>query len=104
MKLDTLARYFERTKRTKLFVVTDAYVVAGRASRPSAPKGDVLLVDFAPFVAYFFDGGGLVRGSETFGPVRLDDGVRVTRRLQTHRRHVADKQIPEGYFEACEEL
>ena len=43
-------------------------------------------------------------GADAFGPVLLDDRVRITRRLQTHRRHLGDRTTPEGYLRAAAAL
>lgn len=107
MKLETLRRWFESHKRTKLFVATPEWAVTGFAARPrvgAATDEGELALDLAPYVAWFRRGDSLVRGREPFGPVRLGPDALVTRRLQTHRRHLAGAGVPERYFEEAAAL
>ena len=98
MKISTLRRVFARSKRTKLFIATSKFAVAGHVKRPSN-VGAVLSIDVQPYIAYFFSASSLVRGEQPFGPIRLDATTRVTRRLQTHRRHLSERDVPEEYFQ-----
>ena len=99
MKPETLRALLERKKRTKVFVVTEGYAVAGFVRRSQVDE--LPAARLWPFVAWFVGSDGIVVGGEPFGPVALDEGARVTRRVQTHRRHLEGRVVPEAYFEAA---
>lgn len=97
MKLDTLDRLFSRCARVKLFVVADAFCLCGYASNPrSTERG--MLVDIGKSVRFSFGSHEVIDEPVSSGTLLLDDQSKVTRRIQTHRRHLHGRDVDEDYL------
>ena len=96
MKLATLRNYFRRRPTTKLYVTTDEFAFAGHASNPREEENGLLL-DVTPYVIYWFAKSAL-ESSDAARTLHLTSGALVTRRLQTHRKHLRGWTVPEEYL------
>jgi hypothetical protein len=96
VKLDTLHRLFARQARVKLFVVADGFCLCGYASNPRVTEGG-MLVDIGASVRLAFGSRELIAEPVASGTLLLDDRCRVTRRIQTHRRHLEGRGVSEEY-------
>ena len=103
MKLETLRKYFKRSKRTKLYITTDEFLIAGYVCNPREEK-DSLLVDIGPYIIYSFVRKEILQTSNDFKALRLTAETKITRRFQTHRRHLEDRQYPQEYFQRAWDL
>ncbi len=103
MKLDTLRRFFDRKKRTKLYISTEDFLVTGYVCNPRESH-DALLVDIGPYVIYSFARKETFHCSQNFKGLHLDDSTIVTRRFNTHRRHARGSRCREEYLEKAWEL
>ncbi len=97
MNIDTLRRVFARNSRVKLYVLAEDFSLCGYVSNPRV-VGDGLLVDVGPSVRYSFEAHELIAGSIDSGTMYLSTNCKLTRRIQTHRRHLNDKGVPEQYL------
>ncbi len=97
MKIDTLRRVFEQKSRVKLYVLAEDFCLCGYVSNPRA-AGDGLLVDVGPSVRYSLEERELIAESIDSGTMYLSTNCKLTRRIQTHRRHLKDKGVPEQYL------
>ena len=97
MKIDTLRLLFTRRARVKLFVVADAFCLCGYASNPR-PTEEGMLVDIGCSVRVSFGSQELIDEPESSGTLLLDARCKVTRRIQTHRRHLHGRAVCEDYL------
>ena len=103
MKLEQLHRFLTNRNRTKIFVLTDRFCLCGHASRAQdTPEG--VRVRIASSVRFVFSTGEVICEEHNSGTLMLTDEHRVTRRLQTHRRHLEGRELPEEYFRLGHEL
>ena len=103
MKLQTLRKYFKRSKRTKLYITTDAFLISGYVYNPREEK-DSLLVDIGPYIIFSFGRKEILQSSGDFKALCLTAETKITRRIQTHRRHLQDREYPQEYFQLAWDL
>jgi hypothetical protein len=103
MKLDTIQRVFKRQPRVKLFVVTENFCLCGYATKPRATDQG-LLVQIGPSVRFSFVSKQLRREARASGTLHLTATCKVTRRIETHRRHLEDLGVPGDYVNQAEAL
>lgn len=118
MKIDTLRKYFCRyskdsNKKTHLFVMSGAYpheyLVAGIAFNPRESE-DAFFVDMDPCISYSFESDFILRSDRVFTGLKLIDGSKFTRKIETHIRHakgaskIYSKGRLERYFQEALEL
>ena len=103
MKIETLRKYFQREGRTKLYVTTPEFLLAGHAFNPRE-EGDSLLLDVGPYVVYSFGRREIIRSQNDFMGLRLDQGSRMTRKFRTHRSHVGNVGYFADYLRLAKEL
>ncbi len=103
MKLDRLRKTLEAQGGSKIFVRTDAFCLCARVSAPQ-PTDAGLSVQVRASVRVSLPSMKLTEESADSGTLHLIDAHRVTRRVQTHRRHLEDLEIPEPYFRLAQEL
>jgi hypothetical protein len=100
VKLEALGHLLTHHGRLKLFVVTDAFCLCGQAWRhQDAPGG--ALVDIGASVRVVFETMVLIHEPLRSGTLRFDRDTKCTRRLGTHRRHLAGRDVPDAYFAAA---
>ena len=63
-----------------------------------------LFVDLGPFVEYSFKTQLVVEDRENVRVLQFSDGCKVTRRIQTHRKHLRGKAPVEDYLRRAWEL
>ncbi|HLQ38134.1 MAG TPA: hypothetical protein VK348_10050 [Planctomycetota bacterium] len=99
MRLEALRRILETQSRAKVFVLTGDSCLCGYVSKPRLTEQG-LLVDVGSSLRVGFDTLVPVYEPMSTGTMQLTDSCKVTRRLQTHRRHLASagRVIPEDYF------
>ena len=97
MKLDTLCKVFEQTPRVKLYLLTEEFCLCGYASQPHR-SAEGLRVSIASSVRVVLSSMSLLHEPVRSGTLFLTDKHKVTRRIQTHQRHLRDHQVPEEYF------
>ena len=95
MKPETLRRFLAGTKETRLYVTTHEFALAWQASRPRDEEG-LLALDVVPCVVYWFAAGKL-ETSPSPRALRITADVLITRRIQTHLRHLAGS-VPDEYL------
>ena len=98
MKLERLQKILEGRARVKVFVLTDQFCLCGVASHPHE-AGDALRVRVGASVRFVLRSGEVIDEPTSSGTLLLTASDKVTRRLQTHRRHLAEIDVPEDYFE-----
>ena len=98
VKLDTLQGVLERRPRVKLFVLTKDFCLCGYASNARTTEGG-LLIDIGASVRFAFASGSLMHEPVRSGSLRVTSTCKVTRRFQTHRRHLEAKGVPDRYLE-----
>ena len=94
MKIETLGKYFRQSKRTKLYMATSKFLVAGYVSNPRE-EGDALLVDVGPYLIYSFARQEILQSSHEFKGLQLTADTRITRRFHTHLRHLKGQEFAE---------
>ena len=109
MKLERLQTLLESQSRTKIFVRTDLFCLCGHARdpRPSGPNArgsNALSVRIGASVRLVLPTMELIQEELDSGTLLLTNDHGLTRRLQTHRRHLADLDVPEEYFERTRAL
>ena len=97
MKIDALNRVFAQKSRVKLYVLAEDLCFSGYVSNPRA-AGDGLLVGVGPSARYSFEARELLAEPIDSGTMYLSTDCKLTRRIQTHRRHLKDKGVPEQYL------
>ena len=103
MKLERLRQLLESTARTKLHVVTERFALSGHASRPREVDGE-LWIHVEASVRFVLATGEVLEEPKDSGTLRLSAEDRVTRRLQTHRRHLRGLEVPERYLELAKAI
>ena len=103
MKLVTLKAYFRRSPRTKLYITTKEFAVSGFVCNPRV-LDDSLLVDIGPYLIYSFVRQQIIYGTQVYRGLRLDHQTTITRRLNTHRRHLSGRGLQILYFEQASHL
>lgn len=103
MKLETLREVLLRHGRIKLFVATDAQCLCTYVSRPQ-PDAEGLVLDTDSSLCVPFASGDVRFDAFGSGALRLCDGDRFTRRIQTHRRHLDGRNVPTEYFARANQL
>lgn len=103
MKIDTLRRCLRRNERTKLYISTDEFLMAVYVYN-AREEGEELLVDVGPYLVYSFARREILHSTRDFRGMRLGEQTRVTRRLNTYRRHVAGRSVPDEFLERAWEL
>jgi hypothetical protein len=98
VKVDALVGLLQHRARLKIFVATEGFCLCGYASKPLATEAGVLL-EIGASVRFVFAGGVLLEEAQRSGTLLLPHSGKVTRRVQTHRRHLAGKEVPEKYFD-----
>ena len=97
MKLETLRRVLEQAPRVKLYVLTEEFCLCAYAS--GAHQGQAgLRVSLAASVRVVLSDMSLIQEPVQSGTLFLTEKHRVTRRIQTHHRHLRELLIPEEYF------
>ena len=102
MKLETLRNYFRRSRTTKLYVTTDEFAITGRASNPREEQ-DALLLDMTPHVICWFD-TEMVETPAGAKTLHVNPDTLVTRRLQTHRKHLRGHAVPDEYLQRASKI
>ena len=97
VNIDTLKRVLAQKLRVKLYVLAEDFSICGYVSNPRA-AGDGLLVDVGPSVRYSFEARELLAELIDSGTMYLSTDCKLTRRIQTHRRHLKDKGVSEQYL------
>lgn len=103
MKLGRLLAILSTRSSTKLYVVTDQFCLCGHASRARESSAG-LHVRIGASVRVPFATGELIREERSTGTLLLTEADRLTRRHNTHRRHLSEREIPEAYFAEAIEL
>jgi hypothetical protein len=98
MKLAALERLLRDRGRAKVFVVTSEFCLCGQVS-VYRPVGDGALVDVGASVRVLWGSGDLLEEPFRSGALSLSESTLLTRRLQTHRRHVAERTVPAAYWQ-----
>ncbi len=97
VNIETLTRVFAQKSRVKLYVLAKDFSLCGYVSNPRA-AADGLLVDVGPSVRYSFEARELLAEPLDSETMYLSTNCKLTRRIQTHRRHLKDKGVPEQYL------
>jgi len=97
MRIDTLRRALDRHARVKVFVVLDDSCLCGYAARNTDTKGD-LVVTIGASVRCVYATMTVEESRFHTGSLLLSNATKVTRRVQTHRRHLVGRDVPEQYF------
>lgn len=97
MKLERLRAILAVQNRTKIFVVTEQFCLCGYASQPR-PVAEGLRIHLAASVRVVLGTQEILEEPETTGALLLTEDHRLTRRMQTHRRHTAALAIPDAYY------
>ena len=97
MKIDTLRLLCTRRPRVKLCVVAEAFCLCGYASNPRATAAG-LLVDIGTSVRVSFGSHEMIDEPASSGTLLLDATCKVTRRIQTHRRHLHGRDVGDDYM------
>lgn len=97
MKLDTLRNVFRRMPRVKLFVRCGTTAFCAVARSPHE-LDDGLLLQLDGAVHFDAEEGRIAHRPDAETSFVLTADCAVTRRLQTHRRHLADWDVPADYF------
>ena len=90
MKVEALARLLARSARLKVLVVTNDFCLCGYATAQQ-PTAAGLLVSIGESLRVMFGSSTVIAEPERSGTLLLSRDAKVTRRLQTHRRHLAGK-------------
>jgi hypothetical protein len=96
VKVEALARLLQARGRSKVFVTTREFCLCGMLSNLRA-AGDSHLVDVGASVRVLRSGELLAEPLRS-GSLQIDTGTLLTRRLQTHRRHVHERVVPDDYW------
>ncbi len=97
MRLDALRRVLYQRARVKIFVALEDRCLCGYSSRQTA-TGPELVVKVGASVQVDFATRTITERPFFTGALVLSDKSKVTRRIQTHRHHLAGRDIPEQYF------
>ena len=97
MKLAALARLLTERGRCKVFVTTAEFCLCGQLGNLRR-AGEAWLVEGGAAVRVLRS-GELLEERFRSGSLLLDDQSQLTRRLQTHRRHVAGREVPDAYWQ-----
>jgi hypothetical protein len=97
MKLAALERLLHERGRTRVFLVTDTFCCCGTASR-LLRAGDEVSIEIGGAVRWVFAPGDLVDAAAWSGTVPVTPSTSLTRRLATHRRHLAGRAVPAAYW------
>ena len=96
MKVEALARLLLARGRCKAFVTTREFCLCGMLSNLRAAGGSHL-VDVGASVRVLRSGELLAEPLRS-GSLQIDADTLLTRRLQTHRRHVHERVVPDEYW------
>ncbi|MCA3010244.1 MAG: hypothetical protein INH34_17865 [Phycisphaerales bacterium] len=102
MKRTALERLLRERGQVKLFVATETYAVCGWV-RDLRTDGDVAQVAVGDAVWLHFADGS-VQTVATPSTLALAANASLTRRVQTHRRHLAGRHAPVAYWDAVARL
>lgn len=102
MKVEALARILAAHSRCKVFVTTREFCLCGMLSH-LRPAGTAHLVDIGASVRVLRS-GELIAEPLRSGSLQVDGETLLTRRLQTHRRHVAGRDVPDEYWQRAAAL
>ena len=97
MRIDALLRRLAADGRVKVFVATEEFCMCGYITRAQAAD-DAVLVELGSSVRHNFVTGAVVEERFRSGTLMVVPTTRMTRRLKTHRLHLAQHRIPERYF------
>jgi hypothetical protein len=97
MKLQRLRKILETRSRTKIFVLTDSICLCGYACE-ARQEGDSVRVRIEASVCVVLGSTEVVEKKSNTGTLVLTPEHQVTRRIQTHLRHVEGMEIPESYL------
>ena len=97
MKIEKVQALFKQQTRVKLFFLTSGFCLCGYASNPRATEKG-LLIDLGPSVRFSFASQEIIKEPVTSGTLIVTDSCKVTRRVQTHRRHLEQLGVPEDYL------
>jgi hypothetical protein len=97
MKIEALRRLIETQGKVKVFVATDLFCLCGYAVKQQQTTAGVF-VEIGASLRFVFASATLIREAVSSGTLVLSSVSQITRRLQTHRRHVAGRAVPEHYF------
>jgi hypothetical protein len=97
MKLAALERLLTQRGRCKVFVTTAEFCLCGQLSNLRR-AGEAWLVEVGASVRVLRS-GELLEERFRSGSLLLDDQSLLTRRLQTHRRHTAERDVPAEYWQ-----
>ena len=103
MKLGRLRKLLEAKPRVKIYVLTDVFCLCGYA-HDSGEEAERLRVKLAASVRVVLGASEVLQEPRNSGTLVLTEEHKVTRRIQTHRRHLEGMPIPERYFELAREL
>lgn len=102
MKLDALERLLRARGQVKVFVATDTFALCGLV-RGLRTDGALVHVAVGESVCLQF-ADGRVQTQANPSTLALAATVSLTRRLQTHRRHLAGRHAPVAYWDAAARL
>ena len=103
MKLERLCKILELHSRPKLYVLTEGFCLCGYASQPLEDIAGVW-VKIDSSVRVVLSSMELIHEPTCSGTLFLTENHKVTRRIQTHRRHLRGHPIPDEYFRQAKVL
>lgn len=103
MKLQRLCAILDQSPKTKIYLVSAQSCLCGYVSRPQ-PADEGVRVELGASVRMAFSSMEPVVERVGTGTLLLTEEHKVTRRLQTHRRHLTDHDVPEVYFEHAKSI
>lgn len=96
MKVAALERLLRERGHTRLFLVTEDFCCCGSVSGLSR-TGEAASIEVGAAVRWVFAAGAQVEACWS-GTVPLTAATALTRRLATHRRHLARREVPAAYW------
>ena len=103
MKTETLFGVLERMRSVKLYVVTPQFCLGGYVEKPRAIEA-AILVDVTSSVRVVFGADEVIESPEKSGTLLLTPMCKLTRRWQTHVRHLSTIDVPKEYMSRVRDL
>ncbi len=97
MKLAALQRLLQQRGHIKMFFVTDTFCGCGIV-HGLRQSGEEVSVDVGVSVQVSLVSGSFVEPDVPSMVLQVSNSTLLTRRLQTHRRHLAGREVPRDYW------
>ena len=104
MRLDAMLRHLSAAGRVKIFIVTNEFCMCCYVTRQQSAGEGEILVDVGASVRHDFATGAVAEERFRSGTLALNRSSRLTRRIQTHRRHLGQRSVPDVYFRLADRL